>query len=153
MRYYIIKVEADNNDYNRDLGAEINEVVSSYFASRNISAKCDVIKSDFLSLHYKSEKGITKQISQSDIIYIEKNVHKVVVHTYHGTYEFYDSLKKVYEQLNPDTFMRVHQGFIVKISEIKVMYTNEVELNSIKIRIPLSRRNRRRLNQRFKRKR
>lgn len=150
MKYFIIKVEADSNDDNRDLEAEIHEMVSKYLASRNISARCDVVRSEFLSLFSKSKHGITKGLRQDEIIYIEKNRHKVIIHTYNGSYEFYASLKSLELQLNPDMFMRVHQGFIVNTNEINVLYSNEIALNSIDIRIPLSRRNRKRLNQKLK---
>lgn len=150
MNYVIIKIEILEGNSDINLITEIEEAVSAYLASRNISARCTVMNKDFLSIYSKSTKGIARQLRQEDIIYIEKSRHKVIIHTRNGSFEIYTSLKKMEAQLNPDIFARIHQGYIVNLSEIKIMYSNEVSLNSINIKIPISRRNRKRVNQKMK---
>ncbi|GEM_PF-2529368 len=141
MIKYTITVEKED-DLSPSFENEIRELVSNYLASKNLNGRCSIQDKTFLSFTCRQETGMLRKIRQEHIIYIEKCDHKVILHTLMGDYDFYSSLKKMELQLNPDFFVRVHQGYIVNIREIKMLYTHELSLMSCDAMIPVSRRHR-----------
>lgn len=141
---YILKILTDKQD--STVQNEIKELVSSYLAEKKLSGSCSFQDNLFLSFHCKEENGIVKQIRQENIIYIEKHGHKVTLCTHNGNFSFYSSLKKLLEELDSDIFVRVHQGFVVNVNEIKMIYADELSLISVDRLIPISRRSRGKLN-------
>lgn len=141
---YILKILTDKQD--STVQNEIKELVSSYMAENKLSGSCSLQGNLFLSLHSREENGIVKQIRQESIIYIEKRGHKVLLYTHNGNFSYYSSFKKLLEQLDSDIFVRVHQGFIVNINEIKMVFSDELSLISVDRLIPISRRSRVKLN-------
>lgn len=86
----------------------------------------------------KTERNETVVLTQ-DILYIEKRRNKCVFHTVEREITSYDTLAKVYEQLNPKQFCYVHQGFIVNFDYIKEVLPDRLFLAS-DLELPVSRR-------------
>lgn len=129
-----------DDSLDKKVQTEIQETINDYLLSKNLNANCSIIDKTFLSFRCKNERGTLKKIRQENIIYIEKIRHKVILYTHLGNFEFYSSLKKLEEKLNPTMFYRVHQGYIVNIREIKMLYSSELSLLSCDRIIPVSRR-------------
>lgn len=68
-------------------------------------------------------------IKCSDIIYVEKVLKKVVIHTIYGSHEFYEAIGAV-EELLGESFLRVNQGTIVNIEEILYIDKNSLFMKS-----------------------
>lgn len=141
---YYIKILTNKKD--KAMQNEIKELISNYLIEKNLSGSCSIQDNRFLSFKSREEYGTIKKIRQHSIMYIEKKGHMVVLHTRNGVFSFYSSLKKLSEKLDPDAFVRVHQGYIVNVNEIKMVYTDYLSLISIDKPIPISRRNRGSLN-------
>ena len=90
-------------------------------------------------LKLKSGSNIIK-IKYSDIIYLEKLVNNVVIHTIDGDYTERNSLASIEADFLGHGFVRTHVGYIVNLGYIKTIDTNEVTLLNLK-KIPMSRKN------------
>lgn len=95
-----------------------------------------------------TEDYVDKKISQNNIIYIEKKRNKCMIKTDDSTYYCYDSLKKIYGQLNKDVFIYTHQGFIVNINNIKEISASEIIIKNGK-NLPMSRKHKGEVKERF----
>lgn len=89
-----------------------------------------------------SVKSGTKviKIKCSDIIYIEKYINNVIIHTQRGVYSERNTLTELEKTLSKFGFVRCHIGYLVNSDYIHLIDNTEIMLiNSEKI--PLSRRN------------
>lgn len=64
-------------------------------------------------------KGSTMRIGYGSISYFESNQRKIILHTAKQIIEFYGKLSDVEDLLPDDTFLRVHQSYIVNMSKVK----------------------------------
>jgi len=86
----------------------------------------------FIKCDYKYEK-----IYFNDILYIEAMQNYVTIYTQKGKYIPLLYLKNVEQNLDKESFIRVHKSYIVAISKIEAIEDNEIIIQSF--RIPLSR--------------
>lgn len=86
----------------------------------------------FVKCGYKFER-----IDLNEILYIEAMQNYVTIFTVKGKYVTLLQLKNVEENLNPQSFIRVHKSYIVSIAKIDTIENNEIKLKSF--RIPISR--------------
>ena len=93
----------------------------------NLSADYFFIKCD-----YKYER-----IYFDEILYIEAMQNYVTIYTTRGKYITLLYLKNVEENLNKQSFVRVHKSYIVSIQKIEAIENNEIIIQSF--RIPVSR--------------
>lgn len=82
-------------------------------------------------------------IKVRDIVYIESNKRKLIIHDRHGkVYEMYGKISEQEKYLKIHHFIRVHNSFIVNYRYIKKMKSEMVWLNSPKegelIALPIS---------------
>ncbi len=111
----------------------ILDEVSTSNESRDVSS----VKLKWFSIETKKR---TVRVAFEDIIYIEKDQRKVVVHTLIGSWDFYGTFKEVRELLDMDqTFVQCHQGFIVNIHRVSVLEPDGLKLTD-ETWIPVSRR-------------
>ena len=100
-----------------------------------------LVKAD--ALHERIEylvmniQGRTVSVHTKDIIYIESDAHKVVVHTIQDTYTSYEKLSDVKERLSGD-FAQCHKSYLVNMNYISVMDSKALMLKN-KIELPVSR--------------
>ncbi len=78
---------------------------------------------DFLS------NGHRVFISQSEIVYLERDDRLLNIHTVRRKYPCYSSLRKVEERLT-DNFARCHGGYIVNLMYVSGMESGEVHLKN-----------------------
>lgn len=86
----------------------------------------------FIKCDYKYER-----IYFDDILYIQGLQNYVTIHTRKGKYVTLMYLKNVEENLDKQSFIRVHKSFIVSIPKIEAVENNSVIIESS--RIPISR--------------
>ncbi|WP_425449767.1 LytR/AlgR family response regulator transcription factor [Dethiothermospora halolimnae] len=80
------------------------------------------------------------KLNYDKIYFFEKVVHKIRVHTYDGEYETYGTIKGLKEQLDMDTFIQCHQGYIVNKTKIFEYSGKEIYIEDLDQYIPVSRR-------------
>lgn len=90
-------------------------------------------------LRLKSGSNVIK-IKYSNIIYLEKLVNNVVIHTIDGDYTERNSLTSLESEFLGRGFVRAHVGYIVNLEYIKTIDSNEITLQNLK-KIPMSRKN------------
>ncbi len=78
------------------------------------------------------------KIRLSDIIYIEKMVNSIIIHTTDKTYTQRNTLAEMEEKLHSHGFIRVHAGYIVNLDHILQISSNEITLSHSEL-VPVSR--------------
>lgn len=78
-------------------------------------------------------------VPTQNIMYIEKKRNKCVFHLVDGEVTSYDTLSKVYEELNHRQFYFAHQGYIVNFAHIREVAQDRIYLVG-DLEIPVSRR-------------
>lgn len=63
-----------------------------------------------------------------DILYLESAGRKVIVHTVHRTYEYYDKLDHVEEKLREMRFVRIHKAYLVNMDNIEAFQYERLSL-------------------------
>lgn len=127
-----------------ELGAY--ELRASYYLSKPASAfkvqaimdaldssgKTEATDSDCRWFSIETKKR-TVRVAYEDIVYIEKDQRKVVVHTLVGTWSFYGTFKEVLTVLqadgNENRFAQCHKGFIVNTSEVASLDSEGLQMN------------------------
>ncbi len=99
------------------------------------------------SIAVKNGNRIIK-IRCSEIIYIEKSVNNVIIHTRNGVFSERNTITELEETLSQYGFERCHIGYLVNPDYIHYIDSTQVVLNNYE-RIPLSRRNVKRLKSVF----
>lgn len=104
---YLIKDSNHNNFQNT-----VNECMNSIIEKMNYV----IVKKKF-----GFREGI-KEISLERIIYIESKLHKLFFHVMEEelkVYTLYDTLDEVEKKLEGNTFIRIHQSYLVNLKYIK----------------------------------
>lgn len=78
-----------------------------------------------------------ERICFDDILYIQAMQNYVTIYTHKGKYITLLCLKNVEQNLNNQSFIRVHKSYIVSIPKIEAFENNEIVIQSF--RIPISR--------------
>lgn len=76
---------------------------------------------------FKFGKNIIKVLCR-DILYFESAGRKVIVHTLHKEYAYYDKLNNIEEQLKDSRFIRIHKAYLVNIDNIEAFQYERVAL-------------------------
>ncbi|MBQ3389503.1 MAG: LytTR family transcriptional regulator DNA-binding domain-containing protein [Firmicutes bacterium] len=124
-----------------DLENSLQEIVSDYLTSKQIKATCQVRENRYITIPPHRKKEVLTKILQDDVYFLEKSRHKVNIYTSIGIYTMYSSLKQMEEILDPEVFIRVHQGYIVNINEVAAFVNKQLLLCNCEKAIPVSRRN------------
>ena len=77
------------------------------------------------------------RIPHREILYFESDKRKVNCVTESGNYSFYGKLDDVEKELENSGFVRIHQRYLVRVSAIRYICGNEVQLE--KCTLPISR--------------
>jgi two-component system LytT family response regulator len=85
-----------------------------------------------------SKKTETIRLDYDAIDYFEKIGHKVKVHTANRAVEFYGNFGKLLAELDPNFFVKCHQGYIINTAKIKV-YREKTLILEGNLPIPVSR--------------
>lgn len=82
-------------------------------------------KKNFLSLHQKGKEFL---IPYRNIIYLESNRRRIILHTCNDPLDFYSTLKEEEQKLPVNNFVRIHQSYIVNFYFIKEISNQRVVL-------------------------
>ena len=74
-------------------------------------------------------KTTTYSICKSEILYVENNLKKLLVHTTTDCIELYGSMKEM-EHMLGKTFFRCHRGYLVGFAHIQSYQTNQITLEN-----------------------
>lgn len=92
--------------------------------------------------HFLIERRSIKiNLPYSNILYFEKNRHKVVIRSTTGPYELYASFKEIMELLDMDCFVQCHQGYIVNVDKILGYKDRVITLKERDVTLPVSKAN------------
>lgn len=84
-----------------------------------------------------SIQGRTRQIPLSDIIYIESDRRKIILHTGREQIEFYEKMEVIEQLLDGKGFLRCHQSYMVQKRLVTSFGRNGIEIESTQV--PVSR--------------
>lgn len=84
-----------------------------------------------------SIQGTTRRIPLSDIIYIESNRRKIILHTEREQIEFYEKMEVIEQLLTDKGFLRCHQSYMVQKRRVSSFGRSGIEMDSIQV--PVSR--------------
>ncbi len=96
---------------------------------------------------FRSGKNITKILCK-DILYFESSGRKVLLHTLQHSYEFYDKLNHIEENLKDFQFVRIHKAYLVNIDNVESFQYERLSLTDGTI-LSISEKNRPRLRNEF----
>lgn len=85
-------------------------------------------KKEYSYLSFKSDNKIVK-IRQDEIIYIEKEVRKLVIKTEFNEYKCYGTVNEIEGKLE-DFFLRINQGVIINLNEFFKLEKNVIYLRT-----------------------
>ena len=69
-------------------------------------------------------------LSQSEILYFEGQANYLAIHTLSDEYKMRSTMAGVEKELEDSDFLRIHKGFLVNLEHIRVLKTEELELDN-----------------------
>lgn len=69
-------------------------------------------------------------LAQSEILYFEGQANYLAIHTITGEYKMRSTMAGVEKELEDSDFLRIHKGFLVNLEHIRVLKTEELELDN-----------------------
>ena len=108
----------------------------------DLSLVLDRLQRDLQNTHYLTVKSgsVLKRINYSEILFVEKMAHNVILHTLSDDIAMRKTIAEVEELLANSGFVRTHVGYIVNMVHIKLIDAKEVILLNGKM-VPISRQN------------
>lgn len=87
---------------------------------------------------YVKVSGIMRRISSRDILYLESLGHNITIHTLNETIQITDTMKNLETKLDPQSFYRCSNSFIVNMNHVQGIEANDISLPN-QVIIPVSR--------------
>ncbi|SFI45426.1 two component transcriptional regulator, LytTR family [Treponema bryantii] len=69
-------------------------------------------------------------LAQSEILYFEGQANYLAIHTTSDEYKMRSTMAGVEKELEDSDFLRIHKGFLVNLEHIRVLKTEELELDN-----------------------
>ncbi|BDC94448.1 LytTR family DNA-binding domain-containing protein [Treponema bryantii] len=69
-------------------------------------------------------------LAQSNILYFEGQANYLAIHTIADEYKMRSTMTAVEKELEDSDFLRIHKGFLVNLEHIRVLKTEELELDN-----------------------
>ena len=69
-------------------------------------------------------------LAQSEILYFEGQANYLAIHTTSDEYKMRSTMTGVEKELEDSDFLRIHKGFLVNLEHIRVLKTEELELDN-----------------------
>lgn len=86
-----------------------------------------ISKKEIIDLNYDTERT---RIFTDDIIYIESQLHKLIIYTLNGIVYDNHSLKNLLSLLPKDNFIRIHKSYVININYLTKISSNTLVLNN-----------------------
>lgn len=102
-------------------------------------------KTRYIELKIKNEYI---KIDTEKILYIEKKRNTIVIYTESSTYSIYETLSNIHSRLEINSFIYIHQGYIINYNKILDVEHNTIILKDF-IKLPLSRKYYKSIKERF----
>lgn len=80
------------------------------------------------SIPIKSRKE-TANVNLDDVLFISKQLRKVIVHTCERQYEYYSKMSEVPEHLD-DRFFKCHYSLYINLEKVRSMRDNTIYFNT-----------------------
>ena len=69
-------------------------------------------------------------LAQNEILYFEGQANYLAIHTTGSQYRMRSTMSAVEEELKNSGFLRIHKGFLVNLEHIRILKTEELELDN-----------------------
>lgn len=69
-------------------------------------------------------------LAQNEILYFEGQANYLAIHTTGEQYRMRSTMSAVEEELKDSGFLRIHKGFLVNLEHIRILKTEELELDN-----------------------
>ncbi len=69
-------------------------------------------------------------LAQNEILYFEGQANYLAIHTTGDQYRMRSTMSAVEEELKNSGFLRIHKGFLVNLEHIRILKTEELELDN-----------------------
>ncbi len=69
-------------------------------------------------------------LAQNEILYFEGQANYLAIHTTGSQYRMRSTMSAVEEELKNNGFLRIHKGFLVNLEHIRILKTEELELDN-----------------------
>lgn len=126
------------NEFNEErLKEELKRTISNFLAAQQMDTLFYFEEDRYFTFTNGNE--ITA-IRYADILFFEKLDKQIHIHTEEERYCYYGSMISLENDLNPEQFVRVHQGYIVNRSKILAYLHGHLILERSHQKIPVSRR-------------
>ncbi|RDY22457.1 DNA-binding response regulator [Romboutsia maritimum] len=91
--------------------------------------------SKYLDIHYLilNTKNNLIRVNILNILYIEKEGHKIIIHEINNFFKLKMSMKKIEEVLKEKNFFRCHNSFLINLDKVERLDKNNLYINSIQI--------------------
>ena len=73
--------------------------------------------------------GQTINLAQSEILYFEGQANYLAIHTAGGEFRMRSTMAAIEEELKNKGFLRIHKGFLVNLEHVKILKTENLELD------------------------
>lgn len=81
------------------------------------------------------KRGESVRIPVDDILYIESNMRKLIIHTAEEEYEYNDKMDNVSKLIETEGFVRCHQSYLVRISAVNKIKSDELYVGDAVLKI------------------
>ena len=71
----------------------------------------------------------SKSITIKEVYYAESQNHKIILHTYSGTIEYYAKMEDLENKLK-NSFFRIHRGYLINLEHVEEYNKSEVTLSN-----------------------
>ncbi|MFI3236525.1 MAG: LytTR family DNA-binding domain-containing protein [Lachnospiraceae bacterium] len=141
---------------NIEYAKNILEAEPTYFLVKPIDTalfekamtKCIKVMQEMLGKDFVfSYKGGITKICVDDILYVESNKRRIILHEVGGVHHIYMKLSEVEDRL-PSSFLRCHQSFLVNMNFIQKLVNSSFRLSN-ELEIPISQTKYREAKQRY----
>ena len=79
-------------------------------------------------IFHNASKLVT--LAQSEILYFEGQANYLAIHTTSEVFKMRSTMAAVEKELEDSDFLRIHKGFLVNLEHIRVLKTEELELDN-----------------------
>lgn len=104
-------------------------------------------KRNFLKVNIGYETYIVKF---EEIVYCEKALRKVIIHTTKGEYMYYDTIAGLMCKLNNSMFIQCHNSFVVNRFMVNSASNKYLSIGNNQVKIPVSRKYKQAVNDKIK---
>jgi len=82
--------------------------------------------------------GKIERVGYNELIYVEAMANYIILHTVSKKLVVYLTIKRIQEELPPNTFLQVHKSYIVNIDKIQSIEGHVLDLGTAQVSIGLS---------------